>query len=74
MFALIETSHTDFELRDGWKQIKNAFLWRDAKTEKERKRLFEEHGQRWAKFFELPGWMPSGCAIDYMHNFYRESS
>ncbi|KAI0631156.1 hypothetical protein C8Q77DRAFT_1062169 [Trametes polyzona] len=60
----------NFELRDDWEQVANAFAWRDAKTEKERKRLFEENGQRWAKFFELPGWLPSGCAIDFMHNFY----
>ncbi|KAI0759275.1 hypothetical protein BD413DRAFT_496211 [Trametes elegans] len=60
----------NFTLHKNWQQITNAFAWCDAMTEKECKQLFEENGQQWAKFFELPGWMPSGCAIDYMHNFY----
>ncbi|KAI0370386.1 hypothetical protein BV20DRAFT_1035887 [Pilatotrama ljubarskyi] len=60
----------NFELRDDWEQVKHAFASRDATTARARKQIFEEHGQRWAKFFELPGWTPSGCAIDFMHNFY----
>ncbi|KAJ2982401.1 hypothetical protein NUW54_g10758 [Trametes sanguinea] len=60
----------NFVLRDEWEQIQHAFAYRDASTAKARKAIFEEHGQRWSQLFELPGWMPSGCAIDFMHNFY----
>ncbi|CDO69927.1 hypothetical protein BN946_scf184836.g1 [Trametes cinnabarina] len=60
----------NFVLRDEWEQICHAFAYRDATTAKARKAIFEEHGQRWSQLFELPGWMPSGCAIDFMHNFY----
>ncbi|TFK82047.1 hypothetical protein K466DRAFT_443405, partial [Polyporus arcularius HHB13444] len=62
----------NFVLRDEWVQIKAAFASCDARTAKAKKEIFTEFGQRWSKFFELAGWKMSGCAIDYMHNFYRE--
>ncbi|KAI0826846.1 hypothetical protein BC628DRAFT_1410053 [Trametes gibbosa] len=60
----------NFVLRDEWEQVRHAFAYRDTSSARSQKTLFEENGQRWAKLFELPGWMPSGCAIDFMHNYY----
>ncbi|KAI0748334.1 hypothetical protein C8Q80DRAFT_1103489 [Daedaleopsis nitida] len=61
-----------FVLRDDWVQIMAAYNSRDATSKKAKEDIFKAHGQRWSKLFELPGWKPSGCAIDYMHNVYRE--
>lgn len=64
--------HVAFVLRDDWAQILAAYNSRDATSKKAKEDIFKSHGQRWSKLFELPGWKPSGCAIDYMHNIYRE--
>lgn len=50
---------------------KHALQWLKAKTQAERRRIFEEHGVRWSTLFELPYWDPTlFVMIDGMHAFF----
>ncbi|KAH9910516.1 uncharacterized protein BXZ73DRAFT_93680 [Epithele typhae] len=45
-----------------------AERWRDATTEAERKRIFNEHGIRWSELWRLPYWDPTRqLVVDPMH-------
>ncbi len=48
-----------------------ASHWRDAKTEAERKKIFDTHGLRWSEMLRLPYWDPTRYAVvDAMHNLF----
>ncbi|KAJ7145490.1 hypothetical protein C8R46DRAFT_1045505 [Mycena filopes] len=43
----------NFEPRVGWEVLGAATAWLNAKTQKERKAIFAEHGTRWSAFHRL---------------------
>lgn len=55
-----------------WKEhLDIASRWRDAKTEAERKKIFDTHGLRWSEMLRLPYWDPTCYAVvDAMHNLF----
>lgn len=51
--------------------LKSAKEWRDARTERSREKLFDEHGLRWSELLRLPYWDPTKYALlDTMHNLF----
>lgn len=75
-FCLLPKSDLNNLSRSSWgtrtedEHRKFATQWRDARTEAERKRLFNLHGLRWSELLRLPYWSPRYAVIDVMHNLF----
>ncbi|CDO72139.1 hypothetical protein BN946_scf184962.g82 [Trametes cinnabarina] len=76
-FCLLKKDQIDNLDRSTWPRRSRADhyecarKWRDAKTEAERERLFNEHGIRWSELLRLPYWDPTRFAlVDAMHNLF----
>ncbi|KAJ3998901.1 hypothetical protein F5050DRAFT_1566201, partial [Lentinula boryana] len=66
--GLFNTDHSQWIPRDRNALIKYAKMWRDAKTVKERKNIFNKYGVRWTSFSLLDYWDPTRqLVIDSMH-------
>ncbi|KAJ3791848.1 hypothetical protein GGU11DRAFT_694185, partial [Lentinula aff. detonsa] len=66
--GLFNTDHSQWIPRDRNALIKYAKMWRDAKTVKEWKNIFNKYGVRWTSFLLLDYWDPTRqLVIDSMH-------
>lgn len=66
--SLFNTDHSQWIPRDRNELFHQAKMWRDAKTVRERKNLFNKYGVRWTSFWLLEYWDPTRqLVIDSMH-------
>ncbi|KAH8792928.1 hypothetical protein DL96DRAFT_1443869, partial [Flagelloscypha sp. PMI_526] len=62
------TNWQDWGKHDVKTKREKAFEWLYARTTKEQKAIFKEHGVRWSEFWRLPYWDPSRMlVVDGMH-------
>jgi len=62
------TDWQNWETRSNKEMRQHAENWRDAKTLKDQKQIFETVGVRWSEFWRLPYWNPSRqVVVDVMH-------
>jgi len=60
-----------WQKRDYQSHMQHAQRWKDAETETERTRVFQEYGAKWSELLRLPYWDPTKfVVIDSMHGFY----
>ncbi|RDB19230.1 hypothetical protein Hypma_013499 [Hypsizygus marmoreus] len=60
-----------FQMRDDFEQLKHAFECGNARTKKDRQKIFDDHGSRHSEMNWLPGWLPiTSAPVDFMHNIY----
>ncbi len=62
---------TSWGERDYQDILQAASAWKNAKSQSERKRIFDRDGVRWSVLMELPYWDTTRCVvIDGMHNLF----
>lgn len=62
---------TTWGTRSWQEHLRWATQWRDANSETERQKLFEDHGVRWSELLRLPYWNPLiFTIIDLMHALF----
>ncbi|QRV96270.1 Transposase family tnp2 [Ceratobasidium sp. AG-Ba] len=60
-----------FQFRDPHQELRNVYRWRSLASNQERRRLFNETGNRFTALHLLPGWHTSTSSpIDAMHILY----
>jgi hypothetical protein len=71
LYGTRDINRTDYEqwpARSFATHKENVLKWKNARSESERKRLFEKHGVRWSVLLDLPYWNAvQFTVIDTMH-------
>ena len=63
--------YASWKPRSREEHMRFAEAWRNARTEKDRSKIEDDHGIRWSELLNLPYWDPTKfVVIDSMHGFY----